>query len=297
MASSFAMWLSPDPPVKAPDGKFMGAPWGLNPYQYVSQNPTIFWDPDGNEEKNQSLVHSGAETSDLHQFDGVGQARKSGSGSVQERGATDDTSGPDGFGTLQTLAQDRLSYTSKSWQVTNFTHTDGAKVWNVPSARSIEVSNTTVYHGGQLETVKTSRVGAPGLLLPIENGSMYLSKSMSRAIVWSLRIQTTMNVGGALLGLDQAREDFTIARNENSRSRAGAGMLTLIGTGFGFLGTSLATTLVVPMFIAPVADLLRIRPGEYSACRSNTCHEMVNDPLQSIPAIQSDLELFDHLGK
>jgi len=47
MASSFAMWLSPDPPVKAPDGKFMGAPWGLNPYQYVEQNPGLYRDPDG----------------------------------------------------------------------------------------------------------------------------------------------------------------------------------------------------------------------------------------------------------
>jgi len=47
MASSFAMWLSPDPPVKAPDGKFMGEPWGLNPYQYVEQNPSAYWDPDG----------------------------------------------------------------------------------------------------------------------------------------------------------------------------------------------------------------------------------------------------------
>lgn len=49
MAASFAIWLSPDPPLKAPEGKFMAEPWSLNPYQYVEQNPTIYWDPDGRE--------------------------------------------------------------------------------------------------------------------------------------------------------------------------------------------------------------------------------------------------------
>jgi RHS repeat-associated protein len=48
MAPELAMWLSPDPPVKAPDPKFMLSPWDLHPYQYVRQNPLLYWDPDGN---------------------------------------------------------------------------------------------------------------------------------------------------------------------------------------------------------------------------------------------------------
>lgn len=48
LAPSTARWLTPDPPVKAPDPKFLTRPWSLHPYQYVDQNPTVFWDPDGN---------------------------------------------------------------------------------------------------------------------------------------------------------------------------------------------------------------------------------------------------------
>jgi len=47
MAPETARWLTPDPPVKAPQPKFMMEPWGLHPYQYVEQNPELFWDPDG----------------------------------------------------------------------------------------------------------------------------------------------------------------------------------------------------------------------------------------------------------
>ncbi len=47
MAPQTARWLTPDPPVKAPDPKFMTQPWALHPYQYVKQNPVIYWDPDG----------------------------------------------------------------------------------------------------------------------------------------------------------------------------------------------------------------------------------------------------------
>lgn len=47
VAPQTAQWLTPDPPVKAPDPGFMAAPWELHPYQYVSQNPILFWDPDG----------------------------------------------------------------------------------------------------------------------------------------------------------------------------------------------------------------------------------------------------------
>jgi RHS repeat-associated protein len=49
MAPETARWLTPDPPVKTPDPKFMESPWSLHPYQYVEQNPVLFWDPDGQE--------------------------------------------------------------------------------------------------------------------------------------------------------------------------------------------------------------------------------------------------------
>jgi RHS repeat-associated protein len=47
MGPEHGRWLTPDPPVKAPDAKFMWAPWGLHPYQHVQQNPVAYWDPDG----------------------------------------------------------------------------------------------------------------------------------------------------------------------------------------------------------------------------------------------------------
>jgi RHS repeat-associated protein len=47
LAPDTAQWHTPDPPTTAPDPKFMQAPWGLNPYQYVNQNPVAYWDPDG----------------------------------------------------------------------------------------------------------------------------------------------------------------------------------------------------------------------------------------------------------
>ncbi|WP_158620331.1 MULTISPECIES: FG-GAP-like repeat-containing protein [Corallococcus] len=49
MAPELALWLTPDPPMKSPDPKFLAQPWDLHPYQYVRQNPTIYWDPDGRE--------------------------------------------------------------------------------------------------------------------------------------------------------------------------------------------------------------------------------------------------------
>ena len=54
MAPETARWLTPDPPVKAPDPKFMVQPWGLHPYQYVEQNPILFWDPDGRDKKSKA---------------------------------------------------------------------------------------------------------------------------------------------------------------------------------------------------------------------------------------------------
>lgn len=47
VAPEIGRWQTPDPPVKAPSGRFMVAPWDLHPYQYVSQNPVLYWDPDG----------------------------------------------------------------------------------------------------------------------------------------------------------------------------------------------------------------------------------------------------------
>ena len=51
MAPETGRWLTPDPPVKAPDEKFMVSPWSLHPYQYVEQNPVQFWDPDGRDKE------------------------------------------------------------------------------------------------------------------------------------------------------------------------------------------------------------------------------------------------------
>ncbi|WP_224362733.1 FG-GAP-like repeat-containing protein [Hyalangium versicolor] len=47
MAPETTLWLTPDPPAKAPQGKFVESPWDMNPYQYVRQNPILYWDPDG----------------------------------------------------------------------------------------------------------------------------------------------------------------------------------------------------------------------------------------------------------
>jgi RHS repeat-associated protein len=47
MVPETGRWLTPDPPVKAPDPKMMTQPWALHPYQYVHQNPVAYWDPDG----------------------------------------------------------------------------------------------------------------------------------------------------------------------------------------------------------------------------------------------------------
>ncbi len=51
-----ARWHTPDPIVKAPDGKFMSEPWALHPYQYVSQNPVMYWDPDGRDPERTVLL-------------------------------------------------------------------------------------------------------------------------------------------------------------------------------------------------------------------------------------------------
>jgi RHS repeat-associated protein len=47
MAPEIGQWMTPDPPVKVPDARFVQSPWDLHPYQYASQNPVVYWDPDG----------------------------------------------------------------------------------------------------------------------------------------------------------------------------------------------------------------------------------------------------------
>ena len=39
VAPETGRWLTPDPPAKAPQPKFLQDPWALHPYQYVHQNP------------------------------------------------------------------------------------------------------------------------------------------------------------------------------------------------------------------------------------------------------------------
>jgi len=47
MQPQAARWTAPDPVVKAPAGQLLEAPWALNPYAYVTQNPMLYWDPQG----------------------------------------------------------------------------------------------------------------------------------------------------------------------------------------------------------------------------------------------------------
>jgi RHS repeat-associated protein len=51
MSSEIARWLTPDPIVKGPAPRFLEEPWALHPYGYVLNNPTLYWDPDGRQER------------------------------------------------------------------------------------------------------------------------------------------------------------------------------------------------------------------------------------------------------
>lgn|GEM_PF-2564573 len=55
LSPQIARWLTPDPPVKGPDPKFMGQPWAMHPYQYVKQNPIVYWDPDGRQDDSSEM--------------------------------------------------------------------------------------------------------------------------------------------------------------------------------------------------------------------------------------------------
>lgn len=66
MAPEIARWTSTDPPVEAPDAKFMAAPWALHPYQYVGQNPIAYWDPDGRDEDDVCTVEDTVDTADRY---------------------------------------------------------------------------------------------------------------------------------------------------------------------------------------------------------------------------------------
>ncbi len=60
MAPQTGRWLTPDPPVKAPDARFMESPWALHPYAYVQQNPVLFWDADGRDAKKTHKIFDNA---------------------------------------------------------------------------------------------------------------------------------------------------------------------------------------------------------------------------------------------
>jgi RHS repeat-associated protein len=47
MTPQTARWSAPDPAIKGPSSTFLLSPWNINPYAYVSQKPTLLWDPDG----------------------------------------------------------------------------------------------------------------------------------------------------------------------------------------------------------------------------------------------------------
>ncbi len=51
MAPETGRWLSADPPLKTPNQRVLSQPWALHPFQYVDQNPVLYWDPDGEQGK------------------------------------------------------------------------------------------------------------------------------------------------------------------------------------------------------------------------------------------------------
>jgi RHS repeat-associated protein len=75
LAPDTALWHSPDPPTTAPDPKFMLQPWTLHPYQYVSQNPIAYWDPDGRDKTEVLGIAGGSAFTDILSSVGVAAAQ------------------------------------------------------------------------------------------------------------------------------------------------------------------------------------------------------------------------------
>jgi RHS repeat-associated protein len=47
LSSQSGRWLTPDAATRLSVKQYVTAPWSINPYQYVQQNPMRSWDPDG----------------------------------------------------------------------------------------------------------------------------------------------------------------------------------------------------------------------------------------------------------
>ena len=144
LAPETAQWQTPDPPATAPDPKYMMKPWGLNPYQYVLQNPVQFWDPDGRDDK---LVHGST----------TGGVILWGGGAVKKEYGKNDTVGID-VGRLEI----KTSNLSIGVEVT------GAKItgtWHPGDQDVVGVSGeTSVFRGG----AKLGIEGAEGELVAWE---------------------------------------------------------------------------------------------------------------------------------
>jgi RHS repeat-associated protein len=57
LAPEIARWGAPDPPALLPSAAYSTDPWRVHPYQHVVNNPMLFWDPDGREEKKKEEAH------------------------------------------------------------------------------------------------------------------------------------------------------------------------------------------------------------------------------------------------
>jgi RHS repeat-associated protein len=66
MSPAIGTWLQPDPPAKAPHPKFLSELWDLNPYQFVRQNPVLYWDPDGRQGVCDPNMPFGNQYSEVH---------------------------------------------------------------------------------------------------------------------------------------------------------------------------------------------------------------------------------------
>jgi len=237
------------------------------------KNPTIFWDADGLE-VTATVSDNAASTATV------------GKGTIKfDQGAIlkneSDASGPDVSGSLQTFVQDRLHYK---------TGIVDSMVGEPPRAST----KTMVLRNKELTSLRIFMAEQGSWSM--SEGPLLMEKIAVIAVQRTLMLQGMMNKAGGTLGLYQAATDFEAAYKERSASRGVAGGITLVATGFGYFGTSLLTTLGVPIFLAPIADLLRIRSGEYSSCRTNTCHSTINNPIQDRPQLSTDISTFESIA-